>query len=234
MFCFYHTNLACRLNHGVKTRQTAVDYAPSHPIICSFNCHLPFLRSRSPERRPTAEAWNSDEGFPPKWAGRARLGPEGSGGSGPWPPWPSKAPLLLGLALEAAVWERKCGKRWTPTVGPVRTFCCVWPHLHCAHVSFYHNKDSPSNKKQTLEVRQMLKLTFWRAQPLLYLNVLSVQHTAVHAVDSRREEAGRGQAAQGDGYDVTPLHRQHWHWWLLLCRDIEKNLKILAMFVSAL
>lgn len=48
-----------------------------------------------------------------------------------------------------------------------------------------------------------------KKRPLLYLNVISVQHAAVHAVDSRGEEAGRGQAAQGDGYYVTPLHPQH-------------------------
>lgn len=44
---------------------------------------------------------------------------------------------------------------------------------------------------------------------MLYLNVLSVQYAAVHAVNSRRKEARRRQAAQGDGYDVAPLHSQH-------------------------
>lgn len=56
-------------------------------------------------------------------------------------------------------------------------------------------------QKQTLDVNQM--------RPLLYLNVLSVQHAAVHAVDSRGEEAWRWQAAQRYGYDVTSLHPQH-------------------------
>ncbi len=55
----------------------------------------------------------------------------------------------------------------------------------------------------------MLKLKFWRSRPSLYLYVLPVQHTAVHAVDGRGEEAGRGQAAQSDGYDVTSFHPQN-------------------------
>lgn len=63
------------------------------------------------------------------------------------------------------------------------------------------------------------------SRPLLYLNVLSVQHTAVHAVDSRGEEAGRGQAAQGDGDDVTPLHPQHRDQRLLLQRDEEEDVR---------
>ncbi len=67
----------------------------------------------------------------------------------------------------------------------------------------------PIRQKQAVEVKQMLKLKFYRTRPLLYLNVLSVQHAAVHAVDSRGEEAGRGQAAQGDGYDVAAFHPQN-------------------------
>lgn len=80
----------------------------------------------------------------------------------------------------------------------------------------------------------MLKLKFWRTWPLLYLDILPVQHTAVHAVDSRGEEARRGQAAQGNGYDVAPLHTQHWDWRLLLCWDTEKDMKILyvSIFLS--
>lgn len=44
-----------------------------------------------------------------------------------------------------------------------------------------------------------------------YLNILSVQHSGVHAIDSRREEVGRWQAVQGDGDDMTSLHPQHRH-----------------------
>lgn len=79
--------------------------------------------------------------------------------------------------------------------------------LHPAQVSFCHNKryckgnSLPTQQKQTLEVNEMLTQ--------VYLNILSVQHAAVHAVDSRGEEAGRRQAAQCNGYDVTSLHPQH-------------------------
>lgn len=77
-----------------------------------------------------------------------------------------------------------------------------------------------------LVMRQMLRREFWAIYPLLYLNVLSFQHTAVHAVDSRGEEARRRQAAQGNGYNVTPLHSQHRDRRLLLCWGVRGVMRI--------
>ena len=42
-----------------------------------------------------------------------------------------------------------------------------------------------------------------------YLDVLSVQHTGVHAVDGRGQKAGRGQATEGYGDDITALYTQN-------------------------
>lgn len=51
---------------------------------------------------------------------------------------------------------------------------------------------------------------------MLYLDVLSVQHAAVHAVNGRGQETGRGQAAQSYRDDVTALHSQNRDGLLLL------------------
>jgi len=64
--------------------------------------HSPSPGSRSPERRPTAAAGRSAEGFPPESAGTARRGPAGGGGPGPGPPGSEPAPLPSGRALGAA------------------------------------------------------------------------------------------------------------------------------------